>query len=309
MRQLSECVVCGGKEFTEYAASTFVGGVSEASQHFLAHRKSVARGRIVSCRSCGFRFTNPQFDPSEYDEIYKAAPRRGPSDQPMDNADMQRFRRLARYIREDVGRGGRFLDFGCGKGGFLTAMNDPAGLGFEVGDSGTRTEGGYTIVTGKFFQLLGDEPLLDGAFDYITAFDVFEHLPDLDKYVQALRRLLAPGGRLVVTVPDLGSWMAAITGRRWSMYLLEHLWFFDKTTLASFMARAGFRETQFRKVPYDASLAHIARRFSHTYAPAVASLSRSLPEMIVPVPAGILYAVYESSSLPESTPHHEVAKQ
>jgi len=109
-------------------------------------------------------------------------------------------------------------------------MNEEAGLGFEVGEPGIRTVGPSRITTGRFFDLLGREPFADGVFDFITAFDVLEHLPDLDKYLHALGRLLVPGGRLVVTLPDAGSWMATLSGRRWNMYLLEHLWFFDEST-------------------------------------------------------------------------------
>ncbi len=165
------------------------------------------------------------------------------------------------------------------------------------------------IVTGKFANLLGREPFLNGAFDLITAFDVFEHLPNLDSYLQALTRLLAPGGRLVVTVPDVGSRMAALSGRRWNMYLLEHLWYFNEKTLAALMARFGFQQMRLRQVPYDASLAHIARRLTHTYAPAVNSLSKFLPEIILPVPAGVMYGVFERSPPLVSNAEHQLAAQ
>ena len=121
-------------------------------------------------------------------------------------------------------------------------MNDQAGLGFEVGELGTHTVGPSRIMTGRFFDLLGRRPFAGRAFDFITAFDVLEHLPNLDKYLHALGQLLVPGGRLIVTIPDAGSWMAMLSGRRWNMYLLEHLWFFDESTLMAFMARAGFRQ-------------------------------------------------------------------
>jgi hypothetical protein len=117
--------------------------------------------------------------------------------------------------------------------------------------------------------------------------------PILTNNLHALGRLLVPDGRLVVTVPDAGSWMATLSGRRWNMYLLEHLWFFDESTLTAFMARAGFRQTCSRKVSYDASLAHIMRRLAQTFAPAAAPFGRALPEIILPVPAGVMYGVFE----------------
>jgi 2-polyprenyl-3-methyl-5-hydroxy-6-metoxy-1,4-benzoquinol methylase len=292
MRQLSNCLVCSGSKFTQYAESTFSGGEDEAAQYFLANRKGVVHGRIVVCESCGFRFTNPQFEAGAYDEIYKKAPRPDGKGVPTENADMRRFHRLARYVRKDVGPNGRFLDFGCGTGGFLTAMNDRSGMGYEVGDPSSRKAGPSTVVTGRFFDLLERDPFLPRSFDFITAFDVFEHLPDLDSYLAALAGLLAPHGRLVVSVPDSGSWAAILTGRRWNMHLLEHLWFFNESTLTAFMRGAGFRQTRHRKLPYDASLAHIARRFTQTYAPRI-SVGSVLPEIILPIPAGVMYGVFE----------------
>jgi hypothetical protein len=118
MRQLTECLVCAGKEFTEYKASTFFGEANEAAQYFLANRKGVVNGRIVMCLACGFKFTNPQVEADAYDEIYKATPGLGRSDISTERADMRRFQRLARYVRDDVPPRGRFLEFGCGRGGF-----------------------------------------------------------------------------------------------------------------------------------------------------------------------------------------------
>jgi SAM-dependent methyltransferase len=293
MRELTECLVCKGNKFSEYAQSTFSGSVHDASQYFLANRRGVVHGRIVECRDCGFKFTNPQFNARDYDDIYKDAPR--DSTISMETADARRFRRLAKYVRQDVDNRHRFLDFGCGRGGFLEAMNDPAGNGFEVGVPSKFMAGASTVTTGRFFDVVGREPFIDGAFDFITAFDVFEHLPDLAEYVDALSRLLTPKGRLIVTVPDGASWNAKLSGRRWNMYLLEHLWYFHQKTLNTFMNGAGFRQISHRSVPYDASLAHLARRVGQTYAAFPPSLAKLLPEFVIPVPIGVMYSVFEKS--------------
>ncbi len=293
MRELTECLVCKGNKFVEYAPNMFSGSVHDASQYFLAHRRGAVHGRIVECKDCGFKFTNPQFNARDYDDIYKGASHDLIIS--METADARRFRRLAKYVLQDVGSRRRFLDFGCGRGGFLEAMNDPAGHGFEVGDASQFMAGASTVTTGRFFDVLGREPFTDGAFDFITAFDVFEHLPDLPEYVDALSRLLTPTGRLVVTVPDAASWNARLSGRRWNMYLLEHLWYFDQKTLDTFMNRAGFRQISHRSVPYDASLAHLVRRVGQTYGTFPPSVAKLLPEFVIPVPIGVIYSVFEKS--------------
>ena len=97
MRELTECLVCKGNKFSEYARSTFSGSVHDASQYFLANRRGVVHGRIVECRDCGFKFTNPQFNARDYDDIYKDAPR--DSTLSMETADARsEVERIAREV-------------------------------------------------------------------------------------------------------------------------------------------------------------------------------------------------------------------
>ena len=67
-----------------------------------------------------------------------------------------------------------------------------------------------------------------GRSIFITAFDVFEHLPGCRDVALHPARVLKPGGHLYVTVPDIGSANGAGRGRRWNMLLLEHLWYFSR---------------------------------------------------------------------------------
>jgi SAM-dependent methyltransferase len=293
MRHLTECLVCSGTSFKTFMESTFSGAPLDAAPFFLANRHGVVRGKIQRCQTCGFIFTNPQFFPHEYDEIYKNAPTPGDSKVALEAGDSNRFSRLAKNVRSDIGEFGRFLDFGCGRGGFLLAMNDPAGVGFEVGAPAVFTVGPSQITTGNFLDVAGSAGFEKASFDLITAFDVFEHLPDLDKYVEVLSSLLKPGGRLVITVPDVDSWNARLSGSRWNMYLLEHLWYFNKKTMQTFMKRAGFHETRHRILPYDAPVAHIVRRVTQTYGLATPQFGSVLSSLILPVPIGLMYGVFE----------------
>ncbi len=211
----------------------------------------------------------------------------------MREADTQRFRRLAKIVRDDVGKFDRFLDFGCGKGGFLLAMDDPAGVGFELGEAGALSIGPSQVKTGHFLELFGTEGFEKGSFDLITSFYVFEHLPDLDKYVEALSFLLKPRGHLVIGVPNAASWNARLSGGHWNNYLLEHLWYFDRKTLRGLMQRAGFHETRHQSVCYDAPLAHIVRRVTQTYGLPVPKLGPNLSGIIFPVPIGLMYGAFQ----------------
>jgi SAM-dependent methyltransferase len=113
--------------------------------------------------------------------------------------------RAARMLVEPYA-GARLLDYGCGDGTFLHAVGDlfPVSVGAEldpflVEDAARRFGPGGP----RFVEVgaLADEP--DGAFPLIVCMEVLEHCtpPAVDAVLALLRRLLAPRGRLLVSVP------------------------------------------------------------------------------------------------------------
>ncbi len=288
------CIVCGACDPKLLYRSTFQGELNDAPSYFLAHREATAHGRIVRCGTCGFVFTSPRFSPADYDWIYGQIPVPHEGVAAFDPAKAARARRLAEIIRIYFPDGGRFVDFGCGDGTFLREMNDSRGIGFEIGDPGEGEAGPSRIVVGSWHEFVGsaDAPL--GAFDFVTAFDVFEHLPRIEEDVTLLRKLLRPGGMLFATVPNSASLMAKLTGRYWSMLLLEHLWYFDPRTLSRFLARHGFETVTSRSIPFDAPISHIASRLAQGIGIRRTFQPRGLGRISLPVPAGIMLGVYRA---------------
>ena len=57
-----------------------------------------------------------------------------------------------------------------------------------------------------------------------------------------MRRLLAPGGKLLIETQDVASLAARVLGKRWQHYKhAEHIYHFHERTLADALGRAGFR--------------------------------------------------------------------
>lgn len=284
------CLVCGGNRQRTLWPATFTGSATEAPPYFLAQRERVVHGRIVACEVCGFVFTNPQFQTGEYRAIYMAVSADFAATASLDSADSMRFRRLAAFVRQ-YSTPGAFLDFGCGRGRFLEAMNDPQGIGFEVGTAGEDQSSGFRIVTGDFLTRIDQEPFAEAAFSFVTAFDVFEHLPDLDQYIRALRQLIKPGGTLIATLPNIESLVAKLSGERWSMILLEHLWYFSPRTLTRFLKPLGFRLEHVAPMPYAASLSHLFNRFAQTYQVPLPNLPTPLSRLVLRIPVGLMAVV------------------
>jgi SAM-dependent methyltransferase len=287
------CIVCASVEALPLYSPTFRGSMSDAPRYFLSHRKATARGPIVKCGNCGFVFTSPRFLPSEYDAIYSSIPKPHEGLVEFDAAKSARFERLAAIVRKHSNRGA-FIDFGCGDGAFLKKMDDPAGKGFEIGPPGRRTAGRSEIITDDWAAFAQSRDAPAHAFEFITAFDVLEHLPRIEKDVAIIRSLLKPGGLFFATVPNIESLMARFMGKRWNMLLLEHLWYFSPRTFTTFLSKHGFAEVRQRPLPYDAPLAHIINRVAQNFGMRISTIPKGITKLVLPVPAGILLGIYRA---------------
>ena len=95
------------------------------------------------------------------------------------------------------------LDIGCGEGLFAKVVfMEPVDTGIDPNARELeRAEalGAYS----ELIECFGDEiPKPDGAYRTIFSNSVLEHIPDLEPVLKEAYRLLAPGGRMYLTVPS-----------------------------------------------------------------------------------------------------------
>jgi SAM-dependent methyltransferase len=116
-----------------------------------------------------------------------------------------RRRILLQLLDRYVGRGHederQILDVGCGTGTMLAYL---ASYGKAQGVDVDEEAVGYCHERGLLDVRLGAAetlPFEDGSFDLVTALDVIEHLDDDAAALREMRRVLRPGGRILVTVP------------------------------------------------------------------------------------------------------------
>ena len=124
---------------------------------------------------------------------------------------------------------GRILDIGAGTGDFLSvAKNDGwQTIGVEPSERAKST----AINKGISFVEQTSE-LENHSFDMISMWHVLEHVPDLDKQIKELKRLLKPTGTLIIAVPNFKSFDAKHYGKFWAAYDVPiHFWHFSKTAI------------------------------------------------------------------------------
>ena len=118
------------------------------------------------------------------------------------------FKRLAFIVSQITGLAAgplRILDIGCGNGNISLALGS---LGHEVVGVDIDNES-IAIASGRnpfghvsFRQTDVASMDLSDTFDAIVCSEVLEHLPDPGSLVVSAHRLLRPGGKLIVTVPN-----------------------------------------------------------------------------------------------------------
>jgi SAM-dependent methyltransferase len=168
------------------------------------------------------------------------------ADAPPDPEPWAWERRRALLLAE-ARAGERVLDLGCGAGRFVAALRDAGAdpVGVEIAES--ALERARAVAPGADLRLLGPDgsiPLEHGSVDLVWCSEVLEHVADGAHLLQEARRVLRPGGRILVTVPYHGRVKAALLGLgRFDAHFDpqgQHLRFFTRASLAATLVAAGF---------------------------------------------------------------------
>lgn len=200
---------------------------------------------IVRCSTCGHGWTVPVVPESEIGAFYP--PSYYGDDNVRFNPAMEAlvrvFRRRRAAVIARLTKPGRALDVGCGRGFLLATLRS---LGFSV--AGTeltehaarhaRTVLGIDVHVGPFL----DGPHPEGAFQAVIFWHSLEHFADPLAAIARARALLAPGGFLVIAVPNSDSLQARLFGGDWfHLDAPRHYVHFGARSLLAALAKAGFR--------------------------------------------------------------------
>lgn len=254
------CPLCGAAEATLLCA-----------EHDLALGVP-GRFPLARCERCGLLYQNPRVRRDQLDRMYPAgypphardpdlgrvlrtrspAVRwvlaRGLGYAHLDTSDVGPGDRLrARLWRRKVAKNfppwvgrGRLLDVGCATGRFLQQM---ASVGWRVSGIELDPEAAAKARTVTPDVVVGDPAevgLPSASFDLVTAFHVVEHLPDPARALRNMLAWLAPGGLMIVEVPNVGGWGGALFGRHWSgLDFPRHLIHFTPATMQALVEQCG----------------------------------------------------------------------
>jgi SAM-dependent methyltransferase len=99
----------------------------------------------------------------------------------------------------------------------------------------------------EYYSVELQDSLPDEEFDVITMWDVVEHLRDPLAVLRLLHGRLRRGGRLLMETGNYENWRRILEGERWSLYLLDHHFYFSPASLEIAVTRAGFSAFRTRR--------------------------------------------------------------
>jgi 2-polyprenyl-3-methyl-5-hydroxy-6-metoxy-1,4-benzoquinol methylase len=245
MEQLNNCPVCESNSFEDYLT---VQDYTVSQEKF----------KIVTCRECEFKFTNPRPDENSIGEYYKAE-----SYISHTNTSKGLIAKIYQKVRtftlqsklELINRlstkKGKLLDVGCGTGMFLNVAREN---GWKV--SGIEPDARARGISETTNQIKIKKEVLSSfqneTFDLITLWHVLEHIHKLNETIEWLKERISKEGSVIIAVPNHESKDAEIYEAQWAAYdVPRHLYHFSQKTIKELFAKYGFELKETLPMKFD----------------------------------------------------------
>jgi SAM-dependent methyltransferase len=265
----ARCVVCGGDRLVEHLA--VAGEQGPEGLIPTTDRFGTALSDIVRCADCTHMQLREIPSEAELERAYGEAA----SDDYVEEEAGQRataralLERLERHVPK-----GPLVDLGCWVG-FLLDEARSRGWDPVTGVEPSAFASGYArdrLGLDVRAEDLMTVELPAGKHQAVVLGDVIEHLPDPGAALERIRDLLAPGGGVMLMLPDAGSRVARVMGARWWSVIPTHVHYFTRASLARLLAGHGFEVRHLGTTPKAFTVRYYLERIGG-YSP---PLSRTL---------------------------------
>lgn len=291
----ARCPLCGSDRIRLYldGKDSQLEGAAVGSS-----RSQVSPGKILRCRACTFGFREMRPSEPELTELYRRLDVRVYESE---LAGRQRTAKRHFGIVKKFINSGTILDIGCASGLLLKLASDDGWQVYGVEPSEHLYQHARKLLNGRgeiLCSTLQDAALPQRFFDAVTFWDVLEHVPDPNSFIQHCASLLKPGGHLFLNVPDIESLPARVLRSRWPLLLPEHLNYFTKRSLQRCVGQAHLQLQRLGRRPASFSVNYILYRLAQHQIPAAEwfhrlSISHPFGKAIIPIPLGELYGVWK----------------
>ncbi len=246
MLTIEKCLVCGSNQFEPFL-------------HCKDYTVSQENFKIDSCKSCGFKFTNPRPQDNVIGNYYKAESyvshtnsKKGIVNKLYHLVRNYTLKKKVQLVSGYVSHG-TILDYGCGTGMFLGACKNAGWetFGMEPDDDARK------IASEQNLNLFSDKTKIEmhvpeKQFDAITLWHVLEHVTDMKETLAFFKYKLKANGVLVIAVPNYVSYDALYYKEHWAAYdVPRHLYHFELKSMKSLLDNNGFQLLETKPMKFD----------------------------------------------------------
>lgn len=173
-------------------------------------------------------------------------------------------------------RGLKLLDVGCSSGVFLASARKLGCTVQGVEPAPRAAESARALGLEVFNGMLEQARFADCSFDAVTLFEVIEHLAAPIPLLEEIRRVLRPGGILLVGTGNGASWTVQALGAHWDYFSIDrhggHISFYNPGSMRLAAQRSGFDlvrletrnvnlQERYRRLPLAYRISKMAAQF------------------------------------------------
>ncbi|MGF1586581.1 MAG: class I SAM-dependent methyltransferase [Bacteroidales bacterium] len=141
-----------------------------------------------------------------------------------------------------------WLDIGCGYGEFIQAVNNYSSGKINIkGSEPSEPKQESARKRGLDVEFF-DIDTHTGKYNIISLLNVYSHLPDPPAFLVSLKKLLLPGGELIIQTGDTAE--LAPENHIRPFYLPDHLSFASEKIVVEMLKRKGFEIIVIKKYPF-----------------------------------------------------------
>ena len=208
---------------------------------------------LVKCSACGLLYIQDRPDDKEISQAHKQGKHTtGLKD--LEVTGVFNAGTIQTYLdvledlfKGELGNKRAWLDVGCGHGEFIVAVQqysegkiDVRGTEPNIHKQRSAIERGLNV---SYF----DVEAHGQKYDVISLLNVYSHLPDPPAFLESLKKLLNPGGEIILQTGDTADFAAKEHYR--PFYLPDHLSFASERIVTDILKRLGFEILKVSKYP------------------------------------------------------------
>ncbi len=216
---------------------------------------------LVKCAGCGLLYMTPRPSDEALAQAHECGVHQGDTELDVtgvfvDDKIPSYVAKLRELFGAELGHKKRtWLDIGCGHGEFLVALDQisnhqisACGIEPNIKKQESARSHGQDVT---YFDLAEHSE----QYDVVSMLNVYSHLPNPPEFIRLCKRLLKPGGELLLQTGDTANLAAGEHPR--PLYLPDHLSFASEEIVCDLLRRQGFEIVavrKFRAFPFKRSL-------------------------------------------------------